>query len=237
MGRLFRYSINLILVLLLWQNALSQNSADRQAYFFYPKSYKTLHYAAVAGLSITKLPIALVDDEVNTSPMLKMDFRIGVSKRVDLNLQFYSNYLANLGSVGFQWMLLDSKLAMAIGENTSVWFGHLDLEAIQLKSMGVVVAPTLSIGYDANYFTLTAILEIQSSYMNTLSNDILLGEFYLPFSAYNFKFIIEQPLWNEHWVTLEIKLNYAKFYYQSWLTYSNIDEFFFYPEFSFGFIL
>ena len=73
--------------------------------------------------------------------------------------------------------------------------------------------------------------------MKTQSEDVLLGEFYRPLSAYCLNFSIEQPLWNDHWVLIQIKLNYAKFFYQSWLAYSTVDEYLLYPQFSFGFIL
>jgi hypothetical protein len=169
--------------------------------------------------------------------MLNLDFRLGLSRGWDLNFQFYSNYFANMGTLGLHWMIWGKKIAVTIGENTSIWFGHLELESIQLKSMGVIVSPVFSIGYDAAKFKVTGCLELQNSYMKTLSHGVLLGEFYRPLSAIRFKFFIEQPLWNNHWVALGIKLNYAKFYYQSWLAYSSIDEYFLYPEFSFGIIL
>ena len=227
----------LLLLIFMSQNSWSQDSVKNKPYFYYPKSFNSLQYSTVIGISVTKFPIPIVEDQVNTAPMLNLDFRLGVSKKIDINFQFYSNYFANLGSLGFQWMLLDKRISLAVGENTAVWFGHLELESIQLKSMGVVISPFFSIGYDAKDFKVTSSLEIQNSYMKTLSHGVLLGEFYRPLSAISYKFFLEQPLWNEHWVVLGIKLNYAKFYYQSWLAYSSIDEYFFYPEFSVGFIL
>ena len=231
------YHIVFALLLLLSKSSWSQKSSNQPPWFFYPKSFNTLNFATSLGLSITKFPVNLVDDEINTAPLLKFDFRMGVSKTADLTFQFYTNYIVNNGSLGMQWQLFDGDLCAAIGAKTSVWFGQLELEAFRLKSMGVVISPLFNIGYRTDDFTISSIIEIQSSYMKTLSHDILLGEFTRPLSAYSIRFIIEQPLWNDQWVALEIKLNYAKFYYQSWLTYSTIDEFFFYPEFSFGFIL
>lgn len=214
-----------------------QAAGVKPSYFYYPKAYAPWQYKTVLGLSVTKLPSAIVDDEINTLPMITSDFRIGLIKNVSMNLQFYTNYLANYGTVGLQWSLLNNDISFAIGENTSVWFGHLQLDGIHLKSMGVLVSPFFSIGYDTRDFMLTARVELQSSYLKTLSEEVLLGEFFRYFSAYNFQFAIEQPLWNEHWVVLGVKLIYAKFNYQSWLSYSAIDEYLFYPEFSFGFIL
>lgn len=234
MRRLNKYLLIFLLLFLMSQYLSAQSN---QPYFYYPKSYSPFHYSFVVGMSLTKLPVDLVEDEINTAPMLKFDSKLGVFDRVDFSFLFYSNYIANLGAVGFQWMICDGSLSIAIGEKTSIWFGHLEFDAIELKSMGVVVAPNLSIGYKTDLFTVTTIIESHSSYMKTLSNDILLREFIRPFSAYTVNFVIEQPLWNDNWVALGIKFNYAKFYYQSWLTYSTIDEFFFYPEFTFGFIL
>ncbi len=231
------YKTILFTILALYTVNGQPASEAEPSYFYYPKAYTSWQYKAVLGLSVTKLPSAVVDDEINTFPMVTSDFRVGLIKNVSMNIQFYTNYLANNGSVGFQWNMLNNAVSLALGENTSVWFGHLQLDGIHLKSMGVLASPFLSIGYDVRDFMITARIEVQNSYLKTLSEDMLLGEFYQYFSAYNFQFNIEQPLWNEHWVVLGVKLIYAKFNYQSWLTYSAIDEYLFYPEFSFGFIL
>ena len=226
-----------VLILFIAVVSHAQVTETEHPYYAYPATFNKWDYSFALGLSFTKLPVHVVEDEINTSPMLNIDFRLGLPKNTSMTLELQGNYFANIGSLGFHWPLLNQKVIMSFGEKTSVWFGHLELDAIHLKSMGVLVSPYVIMGMKTRNFLISSSFEIQNSYMKTQSEDVLLGEFYRPLSAYCLNFSIEQPLWNDHWVLIQIKLNYAKFFYQSWLAYSTVDEYLLYPQFSFGFIL
>ena len=92
-------------------------------------------------------------------------------------------------------------------------------------------------GYNFKDFILSMNIETQHSFMLTWSKDASLGKIQTPDAGIGVGFVLEQPLWNNHWVNLGFKVNYAKFYYQSWLSFSTLNEYLLYPEFSFGFNL
>jgi hypothetical protein len=206
-------------------------------YFFYPKNYQTNSYKFLLGISLTKLPTNLVEEEISTIPMLNTEFRYGLPLNLSFILQFSSNYISNLGAAGIQWSFFNHDFSSAIGFSNSVWFGHLDMQSIKLKSFGVMIKPFITFGMDFKKFKISSSVSTQYNYMKTDSDDELLGEFYKPHSLYSLNMTIEQPLWKDNMVLLGINLNYATFYYQSWLVYSAINQYILYPEVSFGFIL
>lgn len=224
------------LLFLYSYNVLSQNKILINPCISFPGSYQKWDYKFSAGLSITRVPLEITEEEINTSPMLNANFRIGLPKKFALQAKLNTNYISNMISVDIQKNLIDKKAVFGLGVNTSFWFGHLYQEVIKLNASGFIFNPYIIGGYKFKDFYLTVKLENQFSTMRTFSEDATLGKSSQPNSAYSFQFIVEQPLWNNNWVSLGVKLNYAKFYYQAWLTYTAIDEYLLYPEYSFSFI-
>jgi hypothetical protein len=209
---------------------------ENKRYLFYPKAYKPWRSTFCSGISITRLPTEIVEEEVNTSPVIVADYRLGMPWKLSMGLKFSSNYISNLGSFTLYRSFINQRFSYALGGSFSIWFGHLDFPEIKLKSLGTIYTPMFSAGYDFRKFLLTLTAEMNCSFMKTFADDKLLGQFNEPWSLYSLKLSVEQPLWNNHSVILSVKNNYARFYYQSWLSYTTIKEFLYYPEFSFGFI-
>ena len=111
------------------------------------------------------------------------------------------------------------------------------MDAIHLKSYGWILNPTILYGFEFKDFVLSTEFETQHSRMFTYSEDEFLGTLRDPDAGFAIRFNVEQPLWDNNSVSISIKLNYAKFYSQSWLTYNTVDEYLFYPEIIFGLIL
>jgi hypothetical protein len=128
-------------------------------------------------------------------------------------------------------------LSLSLGANYSLWYGRLKIEGINLESWGTMFTPNISAGLDFKQFLLSVELETQYCWIRTYAEDESIGTVKRPVAGFGVKIALEQPLWNNNWLTLALKLNYAKFYYQSWLTYSTIDEYFLYPELIVGFVL
>lgn len=209
---------------------------ENKRYICYPNAYKPWKPTFCTGVSVTRLPTEIVESEVNTSPVITLAYRQGMPWKLSSEIKFISNYVSNLGSFSLYRTIIDQRFSLSIGGIVSVWFGHLDFPEIKLKSFGVIYAPTISAGYDFHKFLVTLTGEMNYGFMDTSSDDKLLGTFNQPRSLYSLKISVEQPLWNNHSVVLSLKNNYAKFYYQSWLSYSTIKEYLYYPEFSVGFI-
>lgn len=226
----------LIFLIFLAGRLYAADSLNPDVTYFYPKAYKTWNYNFIAGLSLTKLPMAVVEEEINTSPMPSVGMRLGMPANFSLFADFGSNYISNFGSLGLQWSFLNKRISAGVGVRFTGWWGHLDMEAFRIKSSGLIGAPYAVAGFDLGDFTLTGEFSIENNYIYTTSDDVYLGEWYHPFSNYAFKFGLEQPMWNNNYVLLGIKFNYAKFYYQSWLSFTTFNEYLMYPEFYFSFI-
>jgi hypothetical protein len=206
-------------------------------YFFYPKSFEPWELGFHIGLGITRLPEQVVEEEISFSPMPNFDFRMGISQNWSVLLELNANYLSNYGTVGFQRTKSFGNVAYSIGANFSSWFGHLELESIKMKTWGMILSPHFTIGIDFGSMLFSTQFETQHHVIWNYADKEFLGTLRKLDGGFAVRFCAEQPLWNDHWVALSLKLNYAKFYYQSWISYSTVDEYFFYPEFVFGFIL
>ncbi len=215
---------------------VSQENKQKNNIIFYPSSFQKWDYKISTGLSITRVPLEITEEEINTLPMINAEFKIGLPKKISVFTKLNTNYISNMISIAFQKNVFEKRAIIGLGLNTSFWFGHLYQEVIRLNANGFILNPYIIGGYKFNNFYISCKLENQFSTMRTFSEDATLAKSSQPNSAYSFQFIVEQPLWNNNWVAIGVKLNYAKFYYQAWLTYTAIDEYLLYPEYSFSFI-
>jgi hypothetical protein len=206
-------------------------------FYFYPKVMNQWDINYNVGLSLTYLPTAVVEEEINSSPFLNFGVKLAFSKNSFARLDMGSNYLANIGTLGYFYNFINNDISLGVGLRTSIWFGHLNFSAFNIKSTGGIIAPEVHAGFSIGDLKISSAVELESNYIYTTSDDQYLGESFQKFSGLTFKFSVEQPLWKEHWVSTSLKLNYNKFYYQSWISFSTVDEYLLYPEFSFGFTL
>lgn len=230
--------IKLLFFILIFNSlyVVSQNNIQKNDFIFYPGSLSQWDYKFSIGLSLTRIPLEITEEEINTLPMINADFKMGMPKKFTLHAKLNSNYISNMISIAFQRNIIERRTVFGLGVNTSFWFGHIYQEVIRLNANGFIINPYIIGGYNFNNFNISCKLENQFSTMRTFSEDAILARSSQPNSAYSFQFIVEQPLWNNNWVAIGVKLNYAKFYYQAWLTYTAIDEYLLYPEYSFSFI-
>lgn len=189
------------------------------------------------GLSVTRLPYVVVEEEISHLPMIISNFRVGLPYNFSFSAQFNTNYFTNFGSGGLNWSIINNRFSFNLGGRICIWHGQMDLDNINLRAWGLIFNPNIALGYDFKKFLFSLELEAQYSKFSTYTDGVFIGTIDEPKSGFAFKINIEQPLWNDHWIDLSLKLNYTRFYYQSWLTFSTIKEFLFYPEFTIGFIL
>jgi hypothetical protein len=218
------------------ENIESNEVSDTKSYYF-PKVTKQYEFNFTAGLSITFLPIAVVEEEINSSPLINLGMKMSLSDDIYSVIDFGSNYIANIGSFGVYYNIINRDLTIGLGVRGAIWFGHLDFAGFKLKSTGAIFSPELHAGIDLGSMKLSSSFEVENNYLYTTSDDKKLGEWIQKLSGFTFRINLEQPLWKDHWVSTSIKLNYNKFYYQSWLSFTNVEEYLLYPEFSFGFNL
>lgn len=236
----FKYILGILIALFAVSitDAADKVEADSSAKYYYSAKMRQprgLEY--IVGLSVSHLPSIVVEEEISQSPMLMFGAKLGLPYRFDFALSFQSNYIANYGLSELYWNLIDNKFSLSFGAKFAMWFGHLEMDAIHLKSYGGILYPTVKMSYDFDKYIISSELESQHSQMTTSSEDEILGTLREPSAGFAARFTIEQPLWGNQIVALSLKLNYAKFYYQSWLSFTTIDEYLLYPEILFAFEL
>lgn len=231
-------TFKIVLMLLITCPAKSAEKVNENNFIYYPQAYNSFELNFAAGLSLTKLPTQIVEEEINSSPSIFLNSRLGLPLNFSIGFYFATNYISNIGTVSLQFNLDLGELNLAIGGSGSMWFGHVEMESIKLKSYGFLWKPLISLGFHVSKdVLLTSSLELQYGYMKTFSDDSLLAFFKQPNSNFVYRITVEQPLWNDNWVIWGVGLNFTNFYYQSWLSYNAIKDYLLYPEFYFGFIL
>lgn len=232
-------NIKTLFISILFLNIISALtvSAESNNNYYYPKTDSLWHFRFISELSATALPKIVVEEEISYSPIIGFGMDIKSPYHISSSLGFYSNYFSNYGIASLKWHPINSKFSLSIGSKVAVWFGHLELDAVHLKSWGVLLYPTITVGYDFNKFLITADFESQHSNMHTFSEDDYLGTIKTFDAGFGAKLSLEQPFCGSSSVILSAKINYAKFYYQSWLSYSTLDEYLFYPEFIISYII
>jgi hypothetical protein len=208
-----------------------------EEYFYFPHEYQNWNTKFIVGASLSKLPTEVVEEEINSAPILNFAFRMGLPGQISTIFELNTNYFTNYFSLAFQHSFLNKNMSLAGGVKFAGWFGHPQLSFTNVKATGMILSPYISTGYDFGDFVLSATIDVESYYIYNSSEGNRLGEWFKPLSGFGLKFSLEQPLWKNHWVNLGMKLNFSKFYYQSWLSFTTIDEFLVYPEFSLGFVL
>lgn len=232
-----RLKIFLLLVIILFIFPFSLLSEDKDQYFYYPEKYGSYEYHFLSGISVAKLPVIISENEISHSPMLFAGFRIGLPYEITGKIEVSSNYISSIAGLNFGWTFLDDPLLLSFGISVSGWYGHLELDYEDFNSRGWILSPNITLGKSFGNIYLSAIFQSIHSRYYTYSENEFLGIVRDPSAGLVSQFNIEQPLWDDHYVVLGLRVTYSKFFYQSWLSYSTIDDYLIYPEIIFGVIL
>jgi hypothetical protein len=206
-------------------------------YIHYPKAKMQWGYQLGAGLTLTKLPTEIVEEEINQSPMVNFSCRFDTPSKFWFYTKFKTNYLANYFVFGVNYTFINNNWSVSFGNDLALWFGHVEFSLFSLKARGLITYPNLAIGADFDDYFLSLKAEIQYSVTMTNVDGAYFGEIKENRPGVGLTFTVEQPLWDDNWVILGARLNYTTFYYQAWLSYSTLDEYLLYPELIFNFML
>ncbi len=228
----------IIMILLVPATLLQSLGEDNgRDYICYPGHYDFGKLNFTAGFTIAYLPEKIVEEEINTLPMIDMNLRLGLPYGFSFYGRASSVYITNQFTAGLLWSCKLNNLAFSFGDDIAYWFGKFGYEGFDVATKGWMNYPYISAGYDFGhfYFTVKAELiiltslkdEIGGTIVNDISNNV---------SGIAFSFIVEQPFWNDQHVMAGLKISDTKFFYQSWLSYETFDTYMTFPEFVFGFI-
>ena len=80
----------------------SQDSIPHKPYIFYPGVYKKGEHKFSAGISLTRLPNEIIEEEINTLPMLNADYNLGLARKFTFHAKINANYISNMLSLAIQ---------------------------------------------------------------------------------------------------------------------------------------
>jgi hypothetical protein len=228
--------IGILLVIIMAPNLL-YSKGDRNIFSVYPKPYDKWNYSFLTGISVAKLPVIISENEVSHAPLLWLDFRMGLPYDISSGIELKSNYISNLAAISFGWTFSLHPFCFQVGGKVSGWYGQLSMDSEKFSSLGWILSPFIKSGMQFNEIYATLSLETLHSRYYTYSENEFLGIVRDPRAGIAVQLSVEQPLWHDNYVLLGVKFTYSKFFYQSWLSYSTIDDYLIYPEIMFGFIL
>lgn len=235
-----KLSSNLKLILLSFFVILNHNAAARQPKSFaYPAPGEEYSLRANLGISIGKLPKSVVDDQIYQSPLAFVSARFDLPLGINIQSTARSIFLTNHFSIGSYYNHRFGRFAASVGGAFAYWFGNARFDNFDVSINGTMLYPSASVGVAlGNNIFLTA--QYEFAYMTSLNKSVakinvqsrrnqVIG------SA--FSIIVEEPVWEDNIIQLGLKLNYTKYFYQSWLAFSNREQWYFVPEFSLGYLL
>ena len=71
-----------------------QDTLYKYDYFYFPKAYQKWDNKIFIGLSVTRLPVVVVEEEISQSPMLNLGFRLGLPWELNITSHFNTNYIS-----------------------------------------------------------------------------------------------------------------------------------------------
>ncbi|MCX6155290.1 MAG: hypothetical protein NT007_14135 [Candidatus Kapabacteria bacterium] len=208
-----------------------------QTYISFPKPYKEHEFNQSIGVSVTVLPRSVFEDAYSQLPMIYYKARYGLPYNFSANGRFNTVIFTNQASIGLMWSYNFNDYYIAAAYEWGQWFGFMESEGLSIKSRGSLNYPSISLGHQFDKVRLTLKGELMIQTQKTAVDGLAIGQSFNGISGYAISAIIEQPLWKNHTVLGEIKLNFNKFHYQTWLSYSTFNSFILYPEIIFGFNL
>jgi hypothetical protein len=190
------------------------------------------------GLTLSTLPKEIVEEELNQSPALDLNSRLGLPWGFSADARLLVQVLTNHIAVGGKWSHAFGPLAFSIGDDAAWWFGFLTIDGFNNSANGWLNYPNVSVGYDFGRFRVSVRGELLLvlSYASYAGNNLLASD-KNGFGGFSASVIIEQPFWKSTHVTLGFKASYLRYFYQSWFAYETFNRYLFVPELSVGFLL
>lgn len=208
-------------------------------YLAYPAPRDEYSLQSGLGLTIGKLPKSVVDDQIYQSPLAFFSARFDLPFGFNLQSTARSIYLTNHFSVGSYYGHRFGRFAASVGGAFAYWFGNAQFDNFDVSTNGTIFYPSASVGValGGNIF-ITA--QYEFAFMTSLNKsvgDINVQNRRNQVIGSALSFFVEEPVWNTSTIQLGLKLNYTKYFYQSWLAFSNREQWYFVPEFSLGYLL
>lgn len=234
-----RSSVLPIILILISLMLSAEMAIGQHKYMAYPAPREEYSLQSSLGLTIGKLPKSVVDDQIYQSPLAFVSARFELPLGFNIQSSARSIFLTNHFSIGSYYSYRIGGFAVSVGGSFAYWFGNARFDNFDVSVDGTMFYPSVSIGADLGkniYITAQYELTFMTS-LNKSVGDINVQTRRNQIVGSALSFFVEEPVWKANIIQIGLKLNYTKYFYQSWLAFSNREQWYFVPEFSLGYLL
>ena len=233
------FSIILILLIFPVSPLLAQLNVSAQS-FHYPQKLEYKEWKNEINLILATLPEDYVE-EVSSyiyAPLFSYETKFGLPYGFFLQGGVSTNIITTHYLGGVHWGFQYKKYAIEAAQDIALFEGGLNAYGFKSRVNGWLAYNGYAFGMAFEKFTLT--LKWETSFvldMNKYADKIRIQSDEIFLAAAAITLYIEQPLWKDHFVTIGLKANYARFYYPLWAAFATWERYHFIPEVIIGFIL
>ena len=230
----------MLILLFVGSFSLAQAQEEKKSHYFYeplpiPPGEKVMNL----GMSMTLLPEPIVEQEL-PAPAFDFQIKYGITPAFSLFGGASSNYLTNVGAVGFQFSFGDTAFSYSIGDGFIFFGGSFDLGGEFDKNTAAAIANAPVIRFGHRWDEVAISLTFAATYL--LHADTRIGSledksFSSKFNDIVGMFALEQPFWGNVRISTGISFTWSRTPYQIWMMYGVFDQYLLLPEFFFSFQL
>lgn len=221
--------------------AQSVKGKPRKSEIYFPQAPVPHTWRNSLGLIFTTTPPELTEEIRVSVPAVDLNFQRGLTKHLFFAGRFQTQFVQSNLSLGLKWARpITDRLAVSAGYDVSGWGGALQIKDVfNSQSYGIESMPNVSVGY-----------RLKNDLRLTVKSEIILDHYYrsevgtlavvrdrLRVNGSAFTIVLEQPFYNQRYVSAGFRAAYQNFNWQLWSLYDTFDRNLFYPQLIFAFIL
>lgn len=228
-------------ILILINTKLSANDTldfnqSKRNYFYEPFPQETGSSLLMLGLSITVLPLPVVENEI-PSPAIDLQYKYGLYDKVSLVGSFSTNVFTNLLHGGLQLNNNIGDFSVGLANHIGLFAGFISIEGQfdMNTAWAAFYLPTLRFGYRSKHFSSS--LSFSAAYIFKSVSKVSELKAAGPENTWNdfyCSFAVEQRFVKNTYLSMGLSLTFSKTPYQSWMLFNTIEQYLFVPEFFFA---
>jgi hypothetical protein len=208
--------------------------------FVYPSKQEFGDVKNLVSLTLAKLPEDAVEEASSYiyAPLINYNVLYGLPLGFSARGNVSTNWITLHLSLGPKWTYQYKRISIALGYDVAYVYGRLFKFGFNSKIKGWLNYPNITLGIAFNKFTMS--FKVDASFITSVeqfNDDIEVGTDRNRIAGVSLGVFIEQPLWNNNYVTLAFKGNYTRLYYPAWAVFPTWDRYNFIPEVIIGLVL
>ncbi len=201
--------------------------------FYYPARAETWSVKPMFDMVFARVPYDVVEENQTFRwPLFSLRGLVTLPEHFAVQADISTNIVNFNFLLGPKWQYqVSDRIATFVGADVSFFTGRLNAGQIDQSAQGWFAAPTASIGYAFDNFTVTVKGELNYLLnLATRTGNVETDRSQNSYNGWCLALFVEQPLWKDNYVTFGVRMNHIKFYYQTWLLAPTFDKFYYVPE-------